>query len=90
MTQEAAGNMSANKGCAMKPDSTKSTEGTLYTLKAVVESKTEEEKENEERHSADDCMKVRNDVVGRGSKEYKTDSELEKFRVLNYNIGDPR
>ena len=62
----------------------------MYTLKAVVESDTEEEKENEACHSADDCMKVRNDVEGRGTKECKTDSELEKFGLLKYNIGDPR
>ena len=90
VTQEAAGYVRANKGGVMKPDSTKLTEGTLYTLKAVVESDTEEEKENEECHSADDCMKVRNDVEGRGSKECKTDSELERFGLLKYNIGDPR
>ena len=90
MTQEAVGNISANKGGVMKPGSTKSTEGTLYTLKAVVESDMEEEKENEECHSTDDCMKVRNDVEGRGSKGCKTDSELERFGLLKYNIGDPR
>ena len=80
VTQEAVGYVKANEGGVMKSDSTKLTEGTLYTLKAVVESDTEEEKENEECHSADDCMKVRNDVEGRGSKECKTDSELERFR----------
>ena len=90
MTQEAVGNISANERGVMKPDSTKSTKGTLYTLKAVVESYTEEEKENKECHSADDCMKVRNNVEGRGSKECKTDSELERFGLLKYNIGDPR
>ena len=88
--QEAVGNISANEGGVMKPKGTKSTEGTLYTLKAVVESDMEEEKENKARHSADDCMKVRNDVEGRRSKECKTDSELERFGLLKYNIGDPR
>ena len=90
VTQEPEGYVRANEGGVMKPDSTKSKEGTLYTLKAVIQSDTEEEKENEEHHSADDCMKVRNDVEGRGSKECKIDSELERFRLLKYNIEDPR
>ena len=76
---------------------------TVYTLKAVVESETDKDKQNdkvtdvipkteasgseEECHSADDVLTVGHAMIGDCSRESKTDSELECFGVLKYKIG---
>ena len=93
-------NTTANRG----QENGQKKDQTLYTLKAVVESETDNEKQNdqvtnaskkseafgseEERHSADDILTVGHAVIGNCSKECKTNSELECFGVLKYNIKD--
>ena len=75
----------------------------VYTLKAIVKSETDEDKQNdkvtdaipkteasgseEEGHSADDVLTVGHAMIGDCSRESKTDSELECFGVLKYKIG---
>ena len=75
----------------------------VYTLKAVVESETDKDKQNdkvtdaipkteasgseEECHSAEDVLTVGQAMIGDCSRESKTDSELERFGVFKYKIG---